>query len=114
MLVLKKMNSTFILNHNRFAMQGFLQFIREQGIVGLAVGFIIGASVGKVVSSLVTDIIQPLIGLAFGSTEGLTALTFGPVRYGNFLAVLIDFVIVAGVVYWIFRQLKLDKLDLKK
>lgn len=95
-------------------MKDFIQFIREQGVVGLAVGFILGGSVSGVVSSLVNDIIQPLIGLLFGSTRGLAALAAGPVKYGSFLAELIDFVIVAAVVFWIFRKLKLDRLDAKK
>jgi large conductance mechanosensitive channel len=43
-------------------MKGFLNFIREQGVVGLAVGFILGGSVSKVVTSLVTDIINPVLG----------------------------------------------------
>ncbi len=43
-------------------MQDFLNFIREQGIIGLATGFILGGAVSKVVSSLVGDIIQPIIG----------------------------------------------------
>jgi large conductance mechanosensitive channel len=95
-------------------MQGFFKFIREQGVVGLAVGFILGGAVSKLVASLVRDIIQPIIGLFFGSSEGLTALSWGSISYGNFLAILIDFLVVATVVYFGFKWLKLDKLDLKK
>lgn len=95
-------------------MQAFTTFVREQGVIGLAIGFILGGSVGKVVASLVTDIIQPVIGLIFGSTEGLTALHFGPVMVGNFAAVLIDFFIIAAVVFFAFKGLGLDKLDAKK
>ena len=43
-------------------MRGFLTFIREQGVVGLAVGFILGGAISKVVTSLVENIIQPLLG----------------------------------------------------
>lgn len=92
----------------------FLDFIREQGVVGLAIGFILGGAVGKVVSSLVGDIIQPVIGLLLGSEDGLAAAAWGPVRYGNFLAVLIDFLIVAVVVFYGFKGLHLDRLDKKK
>ncbi|MFH1047037.1 MAG: MscL family protein [Patescibacteria group bacterium] len=94
-------------------MQAFLNFIREQGIIGLAIGFILGGAVGKVVSSLVSDIIQPIIGLIFGSPEGLRVMVLGPIRLGNFFVVLIDFLIVATVVYFIFKKLKLDKFDKK-
>lgn len=92
----------------------FVSFVREQGVMGLAIGFILGGSVGKVVTSLVTDIVQPLIGLIFGSTEGLVALHLGPVMLGNFLSALIDFFIIAAVVFFAFKGLGLDKLDAKK
>lgn len=92
----------------------FVTFIREQGVMGLAIGFILGGSVSKVVTSLVQDLIQPVIGLIFGSTQGLKAFHLGPVMIGNFLAVFIDFMIVAAVVYFVFKKLKLDRIDKKK
>ncbi|MFH0890878.1 MAG: MscL family protein [Candidatus Liptonbacteria bacterium] len=99
-------------------MQGFLDFIRKQGVVGLAVGFILGASVAKVVSSLVQDIIQPILGLILGGPEGLNAASFSffgsTVKYGSFIAALIDFLIIAAVVYYGVKLLRLDKLDAKK
>lgn len=94
--------------------QEFVTFIREQGVMGLAIGFILSGAVTKVVASLVQDIIQPVIGLIFGSTQGLKALRIGPVMLGNFFAILIDFFIVAAIVYFIFKQLKLERLDKKK
>ena len=93
---------------------GFVDFIREQGVVGLAVGFILGGAVSKLVASFVTDIVQPIIGMFFGSTEGLAALSYKSIMWGNFLAILIDFVIVAAVVYFGVKMLGLDKLDKKK
>ena len=95
-------------------MKDFITFIREQGVVGLAIGFILGGAVSTVVSSLVDDIINPIIGAIFGSTEGLSALMLGPVALGSFITVLIDFLIVAGVVFFVFKRLGLDKLDSKK
>lgn len=96
----------------------FLSFIREQGVVGLAVGFILGASVSKVVSSIVNDLINPFLGLLLGSKEGLAQAYFevsgAKVTYGNFLSVLVDFVVIALVVYLMVRVLKLDRLDKKK
>lgn len=92
----------------------FVTFIREQGVMGLAIGFILGGSVSKVVASLVQDIIQPVIGLIFGSTQGLKAFHLGPVLIGNFLAIFIDFLIMASVVYFVFKKLKLDRIDKKK
>ncbi len=86
--------------------------------MGLAVGFILGGAVSKVVTALVTDIINPLLGIVLGATKGLTSAYFqvGPakVMYGDFLSVLIDFMVIATVVYFGVRGLGLDKLDKKK
>lgn len=99
-------------------MKGFLDFIREQGVVGLAVGFILGGAVSKVVSALVTDIVNPILGMALGATEGLRTASFkigsAEILYGDLLSVVIDFVVIALVVYFGVKILKLDKLDKKK
>ncbi|MFO0955487.1 MAG: large conductance mechanosensitive channel protein MscL [Candidatus Saccharibacteria bacterium] len=97
---------------------GFMDFIREQGVVGLAVGFILGAAVAKVVSSLVNDIVNPLVGLALGSADGLKSANFklagATIAYGSFLATLLDFAIIAAVVYFGVKILGLDRMDKKK
>ena len=99
-------------------MKGFINFIREQGVTGLAVGFILGGAVSKLVTAIVTDLINPLIGLALGSVEGLKESYFGigsaKIMYGDFISVFIDFIIISLVVYCGVKLLKLDKLDKKK
>jgi large conductance mechanosensitive channel len=95
-------------------MDGFVTFLREQGVVGLAVGFILGGAVSQLVSALVSDIINPIIGAIFGSAAGLSGMMIGPVALGHFVAVMIDFTIIAAVVYFVFKGLKLDRLDAKK
>ncbi|MDD4382246.1 MAG: MscL family protein [Candidatus Dojkabacteria bacterium] len=99
-------------------MKGFIKFIREQGVVGLAVGFILGGAVSKIVSSIVTDLINPLIGLLLGKLGNLDQayLQIGESKlmWGNFISTFIDFVIIALVVYFGVKILKLDKLDKKK
>lgn len=94
--------------------KGFFQFVREQKIAAFAIAFIIGGAVSKVVASFVTDLIQPLIGMLFGSTGGLKALHYKSLMYGNFLAVLIDFFIIAGIVYVVFKKLRLERWDMKQ
>lgn len=98
-------------------MKGFMNFIREQGVVGLAVGFILGGAVSKVVASLVEDIINPVLGIILGAAGSLTtaSLQIGSVQimYGSFIGVLIDFLVIALVVYYGVRTLGLDKLDKK-
>jgi large conductance mechanosensitive channel len=99
-------------------MKGFINFIREQGVVGLAVGFILGGAVSKVVTALVTDIINPLIGLAIGSAGDLKTASIhlgnGKILYGDLISVFIDFVVIALVVYFGVKLIGLDKLDKKK
>jgi large conductance mechanosensitive channel len=97
--------------------KGFINFIREQGVVGLAVGFILGGAVSKLVAALVGDIINPLIGLAFNTANlrdkavevGGTSLL-----WGDLVATVVDFIIIALVVYFGVKILGLDKLDKKK
>jgi large conductance mechanosensitive channel len=85
-------------------MRGFIKFIREQGVMGLAVGFVLGASVAQLVNSLVDDIINPLIGLLLGRAQNLTDAYFmigtAKIMWGHFLAVFIDFVVVSLVIYF--------------
>lgn len=99
-------------------MKGFLDFIREQGVIGLAVGFILGGAISTLVTALVKDIINPLLGIFLGSVKSLESAVFkvGPaeILWGNFLGVLINFLIIALVVYYGVKGLGLDKLDKKK
>ncbi|MCA9389780.1 MscL family protein [candidate division WWE3 bacterium] len=99
-------------------MKGFMTFIREQGVVGLAVGFILGGSVSKVVSSLVEDLINPILGIALGRVDNLATATIsvgsGTIAWGHFMSVVIDFVVIAAVVYFIVKGFGFDKLDKPK
>ena len=97
---------------------GFLDFIRTQGVVGLAVGVMIGGAVGKVVTSIVQDLINPLIGVALGPVGDLSKASLGifgaQVMWGNFVSNLINFIIVAMVVYFGIKSIGLEKLDKPK
>jgi large conductance mechanosensitive channel len=98
--------------------KGFLDFIREQGVVGLAVGFILGGAVSKLVAALVEDIISPILALGLSNVESLKnayiQIGAAKIMWGNFLNVFIDFIVIALVVYFGVKMLKLDKLDKKK
>lgn len=95
--------------------KGFVDFVREQGVVGLAVGFILGGAVSKVVTALVTDIVNPLLGLVLGATEGLKTASLhigsAEILYGDLISVVIDFIVVALVVYFGVKLIGVDKLD---
>ena len=99
-------------------MSDFINFVRKQGIIGLAIGFILGGAVSKLVSALVSDIINPLVGILLGRLGNLSSyfLEVGPIKilWGDFISALVDFIIIALVVYLGFKVLKLDKLDKKE
>jgi len=96
----------------------FVSFLRKQGVVGLAVGFILGGAVSKLVSALVEDIVNPFLGLILGGSASLSAVVIhvGPaaIQAGHFIGVLVDFAVVAAVVYFVFKGLRLDRLDKKE
>jgi len=99
-------------------MRGFLNFIRERGVVGLAVGFILGGAIAKLVTAFVNDLINPILGIILGAAGGikLAYLKIGPTKilYGDFVTSLIDFTVIAFVVYFGVKILRLEKLDQKK
>ena len=80
----------------------FKTFIMRGNVMDLAVGVIIGAAFGKIVASLVNDVFMPLIGLLIGGIDfsGL-AFTLGgaKVSYGAFINSVIDFLIIAVVIF---------------
>jgi len=93
---------------------GFMTFIKEQNIVGLAIGLVLGTAAGVVVNSLVDNVIMPPIGLLLGSTEGLRGWTIplgstgAVIGIGTFLNDLINFLILALAIYFVVKALKLD------
>lgn len=102
---------------------GFVAFLREQGVVGLAVGFVLGAAAATLVKSLIENVVMPPIGIALGSANGLKGLTFSLgvhdgkevlLHYGQFLSDLVNFLILALVVYLVVRVLQLERADKKK
>lgn len=100
----------------RKGLQGFVDFIREQGVVGLAIGFIVGGAVGVLVTSLITNLISPVIAMIAGKAN-IGDLTFtinnAVFHYGTFIMALIDFVVILAVVYFGFKALRLERLDKK-
>ncbi len=104
-------------------MKEFLHFIREKGVLGLAVGIIMGGAVTDFVKSIVDNLINPIIGwiikLIAGSATNLAAMkytvpmteiTFG---YGAFIVAMLNFIAVLAVVYFVFVKSPLNKIDKK-
>lgn len=96
---------------------GFIEFIRSKGVVGLAIGVIIGVAINAVVNSLVNDIINPLIAAITGGSqlkEAVWTLGEATIKWGSFVSALLNLFVIAAVVYFGFKGLGLEKLDLKK
>lgn len=88
------------------ALGGFFQFIKDQNIIGAAVGIIMGLKVGEVVKSFVEDIIMPAIlkpALAAANIEKIADLAYHGIFYGKFISTIIDFLVVAAVVYFVIN-----------
>jgi large conductance mechanosensitive channel len=100
----------------------FKDFAMKGNVLDLAVGFIMGAAFGKIVTSLVNDIIMPPIGLLLGnvnfsqlfvdlSGKGFPSLAAAKeagaatLNYGVFISAIIDFIIVALVLFLVIRQM---------
>jgi large conductance mechanosensitive channel len=82
-------------------------------VVDLAIGVIIGGAFGKIISSLIEDVITPLLlkpALEAANLSRIEELTvFGGVKYGQFLSAVINFVIVAFVLFMIIKAINSTK-----
>jgi large conductance mechanosensitive channel len=99
-------------------LKGFKEFLFKNNVLALAIAVIVGGAVGKVVSSLAAEIIMPVVSLLLPSGEWRTARLVlsratGPdgkevvnaLGYGSFLGNVIDFLVIAFVVYLLTRSL---------
>jgi len=87
----------------------FRMFVAQGNVLDLAVGLVIGAAFGKIITSLVEDIINPVVGLLLGGVdfsqmklilkEAVGTSPEVAIRYGNFMNTLIQFLIVAWVIF---------------
>lgn len=102
----------------------FREFAVKGNVVDLAVGVIIGGAFGKIVDSLVADVIMPVVGLVFGKLDFSNLyLVLGSIpagvannladlkkagvpvlAYGNFLTIVVNFVILAFVIFMMVKQ----------
>ena len=112
-------------------LEEFKKFAMRGNVVDLAVGVIIGAAFGAIVASLVADVIMPLVGAATGGLDfsnhfyqltGTKAATLADAKkngavlaWGNFLTIVINFVIIAFVLFMVVRGInKLQRKEAEK
>lgn len=101
---------------------GFLDFIRTQGVVGLAVGLAIGTAAGATVKALVDGFINPIVQFIVGSQAALSTAVWhvelwgrnADFAWGAAVSSAITLIATALVIYWIVNVFKLDRLDKKK
>jgi len=87
----------------------FKTFLLKQNALALAIGVVIGAAVGKVVSAIVDDIIMPIVGSIMPSgaewrNAQISLVGSNAIKYGDLVGRLIDFVIIAFVVFFITKM----------
>jgi large conductance mechanosensitive channel len=82
-------------------LKGFRDFLMRGNVVDLAVAVIIGAAFGGIVDGLIKGIIDPLIAIAVPNNNLDQALVIGPFRVGLVLSAIVNFVLKAGVVYFV-------------
>ena len=84
----------------------FKSFIAQGNVLDLAIGVIIGGAFGKIVTSLVDDILMPIIGISLGGENFATLSVMvgkAEVKYGNFIQVTVQFLIIALVIFFIIK-----------
>lgn len=95
-------------------MQGeFMRFLKEYGVVGLAIGVIIGSKAGELVKAIVDGLLMPIIGLVLPSGDW-KELVVGPFQIGMVLAALINFTIVAFIIFMIAKKFMKEETVTKK
>lgn len=99
-------------------MKGFVKFIKTQGIVGLAVGFILGSEVSKVAAAFVNDLVSPVLSLLLVTTgnlnEAYIKIGSAYVMWGHFLNIIINFLIIAFIIYIMYVIFKRFGLGAEK
>lgn len=115
-----KPNAATVIVQEVNPLDGFVMFLREHAIVGLAVGFAIATQVQALVKQLITSFIDPLYGLFFSQKLSDKAVTLHwhdraqSFAWGAFAYTLLDFLFVIGIIYAIIKIFNLDKWDKPK
>ena len=91
----------------------FKAFLKEYGVIGLALGVIIGSKAGELVTAIVDGLLMPVVGMLLPSGDW-QKLVVGPFQIGIVLAALIKFIVVAYFVFFIAKKLLKESTVEKK
>lgn len=86
----------------------FRDFINKGNVMDLAVAVIIGGAFQKIVDSIVNDIIMPIIAM-LGGFENIESLKAGPFTYGKLLGAILNFLLIAMVLFIIIKAMNRAK-----
>ena len=93
----------------------FKAFLKEYGVIGLALGVIIGSKAGELITSIVDGLLMPIIGILLKPLgDNWKTLAIGPFMIGQVIGALISFVIVAYFVFWASKKLLKEETVGKK
>lgn len=91
----------------------FMAFLKQYGVIGLAIAVIIGGKANALVTTLVDNLIMPLVGMVLPGGDWRAAM-IGPIGIGPILGALVDFVIVAYLVFWFAKKVLKEDTVAKK
>ncbi|HSX16705.1 MAG TPA: MscL family protein [Patescibacteria group bacterium] len=101
---------------------GFTNFLREQSVIGIGIGLVLGTQIKDVVDKIMKSFVDPVTSLFLPGEQALTDKVVtvhigprsAPIGWGAIAYSLFSFIMVAIIVYAIYKMLKLDKLAKKK
>lgn len=94
-------------------MSDFTRFLNEYGVIGLAIAVIIGGKAGELVKAIVDGLLMPIVGLVLPGGDW-QKWTVGPFAIGSVLAALLNFIVVAFLVYWFAKKVLREEMVAKK
>lgn len=95
----------------------FMDFLKAYGVIGLAIAVIIGGKLNLLVTSLVNDLLTPLIfqpALKAAGVDNIAELAYNGIMYGKVVGALIDFTVVAFVVFLFAKKIMKEEVVAKK
>lgn len=95
----------------------FQEFLMRGNVVDLAVAVVIGGAFGKIVTSFIEDIITPAIlnpAMKAANVDELSKLAYNNIKYGSFLAAVLNFVVIAFVIFLMIRAIEKARKKLER
>ncbi len=95
----------------------FVTFLKQYGVIGLAIAVIIGGKLNLLITSVVNDLLAPLIflpALKAAGVDNISSLSYNGILYGKVFSSLIDFVIVAFIIFMFAKKMMKEDVVAKK